>query len=274
MRILYQSMTPVSHLKNYAESIQSHARISCAPDTQVDLNGLPAELFEGTSPTEVYGYPYLKYKICSSVFDIGRRAQAEGYDAYVLGSFSEPFLPELRSLLSIPVTSMVEASVMLGCAFAEKIAFVSLTRGTARRLRGVIRKHGVSERIAGFHSLAQPIEENELNAAFKDPSEVVARFMEAAERAIGDEADLVIPAEGVINEVLFQAGVHEIDRVTVFDCVGATLTYAEALVNLSKRSQIKIGRRWASQQPSAELLERVDRIVPGPAALAFRSDSR
>ena len=40
MRLLYQSMTPVEHLTNYADALKKHAKKSCSPDTQVDFKGV------------------------------------------------------------------------------------------------------------------------------------------------------------------------------------------------------------------------------------------
>jgi Asp/Glu/hydantoin racemase len=259
MRILYQSMTPVHDLPNYAQALKRHAEKLCSPATEVVLNGMPAEFFEGSSPTEVYRYPYAKHKIASAVLDIGRRAEAEGYDAYVLGSFSEPFLPELRSVLGIPVTSMAESCALIACSLAEKFAFVSLSQVSARRLKAIVEKHGLTSRVSGFHALPRPVNEHALNAAFGDPAALIANFSEAARAAIDEGADLVVPAEGVLTEVLFFGGLASLDGATVMDCVGATLCHTETLVNLHRRGGMGVGRRWAWLQPPPELLERLDR---------------
>jgi Asp/Glu/hydantoin racemase len=52
-------------------------------------------------------------------------AQAE---VFVAASFSEPILPELRSLANIPVASMSEACFMAASTSAPQIGFVTLNK--------------------------------------------------------------------------------------------------------------------------------------------------
>jgi len=71
---------------------------------------------------------------------------------------------------------------------------------------------------------------------------------------------LVIPAEGVLNEVLFWEGVQSIGDATVMDCVGASLLYAELLVDLKRRVGIGVGRRWLYATPPPDLLKTLDAL--------------
>lgn len=259
MKIFYQSMTPVHDLAGYANALIQHGHSLC-PEVQLTLNGLPAAYFEGSSPTEMYRYPYLKHKITSAVLDLGRRAEKDGYDAFVLGSFSEPFLSELRSVLQIPVTSMAESSTLVACSLGERFAYVSLNKVSARRVKTIIDKHGVGDRVSGYYALPRPVTEHELNASFANPHDLVANFKEAAQLAIDDGADVVIPAEGVLTEVLHAAGVRTLDRATVMDSVGATLCHTQMLVQLSQRGGLKVGRRWTWQTPPEDLMERINHL--------------
>ena len=56
------------------------------------------------------------------------KAEREGYDAFVLGSFSEPFLREIRSAVDIPVASVVESSVLVGCSLGHYVARFRMLR--------------------------------------------------------------------------------------------------------------------------------------------------
>jgi hypothetical protein len=71
------------------------------------------------------------------------------------------------------------------------------------------------------------------------------------------QADLVIPAEGVFNEVLFAQTVQRLDDVPVMDCVGVTFLYAEMLVNLRRRTGLEVGRRWEYARPSPSVIAHV-----------------
>jgi len=250
MRLLYQSMTPVEHLTNYADALKKHAKKSCSPDTQVDFKGVQESFFEGSSPTEIYRYPYLKHRILSTIIENGRQAQADGYDAFILGSFSEPYLAELRSLLSIPVVSMVESCCMTASSLGDMFAFVCLSKVNTRRVKAIVAKHGMLSRVSGWYALPVPFEEN--------PDALITAFTQAATQAAEDGADVVIPSEGVMTEVLHFSGVKTIAGATVMDSVGATMTYAEMLVHLMKRSSLTMGRKWSYQQPSPEMLALLD----------------
>lgn len=258
MRLLYQSMTPVEHLTHYSDALKKHAKKSCLPDTQVDFKGVQEGFFEGSSPTEIYRYPYLKHRILSTIIENGRQAQADGYDAFILGSFSEPYLAELRSLLSIPVVSMVESCCMTASSLGDMFAFVCLSKVNTRRVKAIVTKHGMLSRVSGWYALPVPFEENQLNASFANPDALIAAFTQAATQAAEDGADVVIPSEGVMTEVLHFSGVKTIAGATVMDSVGATMTYAEMLVHLMKRSGLTMGRKWSYQQPSPEMLALLD----------------
>lgn len=262
MRIYYQSMTPLHALPGYVNSLAAHVKAVCPADTEVQFHGIDEAYFEGSSPTEVYRYPYLKHRILGGVVERGREAQAQGFDCFVLGSFSEPYLTELRSVLDIPVISMAESAALLACSFAPKFAFVSLSTISARRLSAIIEGHGLVSRVSGFHALSTPVNEPQLEAAFADPAQVVTLFRQTALEAVAQGADAVIPAEGVISEVLHGAGVRQIDGATVVDSIGATLLYANMLVQAQRHSGMGVGRRWGYLRPTPAMLSRVGVAKP------------
>lgn len=256
MRLWYQSMAPIAHLTAYTESLARHAKLACSPDVEVVFNGASEEPYRGTAPADLLRYPYAKHVLGEEAIGHALRAEREGFDAIILGSFSEPFLPEIRSLLDIPVVSMPEASMMLACALAESFAMITLGPPNVLRVRKTVARHGLQARVSGVHALARQWDEAQLDAAFAEPTALIESFSEAARRSLAEGADLVIPAEGVLNEVLFTHGLHRIDNATVMDCVGAALLQAEMQVNAKQRLGLGAGRRWA-QRPTPEVRERL-----------------
>ncbi len=253
MKIWYQSLAPLGHLHRYVAALEAHARAAC-PGANVHFNGASEAPYHGRTPQDLMHFPYLKLAMQQEAITFARQAEREGYDAFILGSFSEPFLPEIRSLLSIPVVSMPEAALLLACSLAEKFALVTLGPGSNTRVSKLVERHGLETRVSSITQFRKPIDEAELDAAFTDPAPLVARFTEVALPAIAAGADLVVPAEGVLNEVLWANGCHVLDRATVMDCVGASLVQAEMLVAARRRLGLGVGRRWAYQQPPAALL--------------------
>jgi hypothetical protein len=98
------------------------------PGTAVVVQGLPgpadyvvsvASAKDGTAPVgavttiDVIGSAYLYNITLREAIETARQAEREGYDAYVIGSWTDPFLREMRSAVDIPVVSTVEASLLL-----------------------------------------------------------------------------------------------------------------------------------------------------------------
>ncbi|HYF09223.1 MAG TPA: aspartate/glutamate racemase family protein [Acetobacteraceae bacterium] len=254
MRIWYQSMAPIGQLGRYAEALARHAALACSPGIEVSFHGATAPAYATRTPQELLRYPYAKHVLGEEAIGHALQAEREGHDAFVLGSFSEPFLPEIRSLLEIPVVSMPEAALLLACSLAERFALVALGATTAVRLRRLVARHGVESRVSGIHPFPRQTDESELEAAFDNPAPLIATFTEAAERAVANGADVVIPAEGVLNEVLVANGVRRVDGATVMDCVGAALLQAEMMVAVRKRLGLGVGRRWSYATPPPEIL--------------------
>ena len=89
----------------------------------------------------------------------GLQAEREGFDAYIIGSFSEPFLAETRSVLDIPVVSLAEASLLTACSLAEQFALITLSPAYARRVRSVVKRHGLEGRLSGIYTLSTAYDE-------------------------------------------------------------------------------------------------------------------
>jgi allantoin racemase len=256
-RIWYQSMAPIRHMPNYTGAMQRHARQACSSGVEVTFNGASDQIEGGRRPAEILSYPLAKHVIQAEAIRFAVQAERDGFDAMVIGSFSEPFLVEIRSVLEIPVASLAESSLMIGCSLAERFALVSVAPPNVRRLRSVVNRHGMEHRVMGLYSLPVPTDEWQLEEAFSKPGEVIEGFMQVAREAVRDGADLVIPAEGLLNEILFEANVKSVDHATIMDSIGASLLYAEMLINLKARLGNGIGRRWTYIKPPVELRDQL-----------------
>lgn len=257
LRLWYQSMAPLGRLGAYAEALHRRGQ-SVLPGAEVHVQGAAHPAFEGRQPADIHRYAYGKHVVHREAFEVCRRAEREGYDAVILGSFGEPYLTEVRSLLRIPVVSMVEASLLLACSLAEQFALVTLSPANVRRVRAVVKRHGLDDRITGILSLKAPVKEQELEDAIAGkPTGVVDAFRTVAEAAVADGADVVIPAEGLFSEVMVTHGVRTVSEATVLDCVAASLLHAEFLVK-ARRAGMAPGRRWAYATPPEELLKALE----------------
>ncbi|MGE0388084.1 MAG: aspartate/glutamate racemase family protein [Gammaproteobacteria bacterium] len=253
MRIWHQSGAPLAGMGPYAAALDAHVRAVVSPGTEVVFHGLPPELYAGRPPAAVLKYAYARHVILSAIVENCIRAEREGFDAVAIASYNDPFIHEARSVVDIPVASMAESSLLTACALARRIALVTLTPENVIRLRELVERHALTPRVAGVYSLEPRTNEAELMQAFAAPEALIANFAHAARRAIDDGAEIVIPAEGVLNEVLFAHRCTRVQDVPVLDCVGNVFLHAEMLVNLRARTGLSAGRRWEHARPDPEL---------------------
>lgn len=252
-RIWYQTMTDVGSYPTYRDALEKHARRVLGEGSPVSVHGVRPGTYDGRPPVTVLKYPYSYHVLLEQVLGNVLRAEAEGFDAVVLGSYSEPFLREARSAVDIPIASMAEATLLVGCSVAAKAALITVTDDIAYMAERLVATHRLGERVACVRRVDPPVDEAELLAMFADPSAFVELFVEQARRAIADRADVIIPAEGVLNELLVESGLREVDGVSVMDCVGVSLLYAQMLATLHRTTGLHAGRRWEYPRAPAEV---------------------
>jgi Asp/Glu/hydantoin racemase len=173
MRIWHQSMAPFAAVGAYAETLARHVETAVSPGVEVELHGLETELYGGHPPARVLRYPYAAHLVARTAIERCVQAEAEGYDAVAFATFAEPFLRESRAAVDIPVASMLESALLVGCSVARRMAFVSLEPNGARRVRDVVERHGFATRVSGFHTLGADMDEQRLSQAFTDPTDVL-----------------------------------------------------------------------------------------------------
>ncbi|HEY6869054.1 MAG TPA: aspartate/glutamate racemase family protein [Novosphingobium sp.] len=264
MRIWHQSMASLESLGAYGAALERRLPGLVSPGTEVVIHGVPQESYAGLPPAAVLRYPYAKYLIHDQALGYVARAEREGYDAVAFATFAEPLLQQARSIVDIPVTSMLEASLLVGCSLARRIALVTLAPENRVRLTEQVERHALGQRIAGIYPLDPPVTEFVLAAAFDEPQGVIDAFSQTARRAIADGCDLVIPAEGVFTEVLAAQKIDRIDGAAVMDCVAVVMAYTEMMVRLRQRTGLGVGRRWDHARPPAELMDRLAGFFGSP----------
>ena len=270
MRIWHQSMGSVQ-MNNVSDPLKKHAKSVVEEGTEVEIKGLPAKADyvvslesqkDGSAPEssvttiDVIGSPYLYNITLRQAIETCRQAEREGYDAFVIGSWTDPFLREMRSAVDIPVVSTVECNLLLGCSMGGLQAHISLNPTMARVVRKRIREYGLEQRVVSVTSLGD-IDEWVIRKAWDEPKDLIARFTELAEAAISEGADVIIPSEGIVTEFFFANGVHQIGDAPVFDTFGIAWKYAEYLVNLRRKLNLTVSRKWEYHKASDAQVERV-----------------
>lgn len=245
VRIWHQSMASLEAFPGYGQVLRARTSELTPAGVEVTLHGVDADAYGGQPPAAVLRYPYLRHLVQRRALAACVDAEAEGYDVVAFASFSEPFLPECRSAVSIPVVSMAEASLLVGCTLARRMALLTLTPASVPRVLDLVRSHALEDRVSAIVPLDPPTDEGHLAAILggSDP----ARFRTAADRALDRAAaagaDVVVPAEGMLNEVLHRHHSPRADGVAVLDGLAIVLAYAEMLVRLSGTGAVAFGRR-------------------------------
>lgn len=271
MRIWHQSMGSVQ-MNDVGGPISEHARKVVEDGTEVVVHGLPApadyvtsveSIRNGTASAgavttiDVIGSAYLYNITLRQAIETARQAEREGYDAYVIGSWTDPFVREMRSAVDIPVVSVAQASLLLSSSFGKLQGHISLNATMARVARERAREYGMADRVVALSVLGDDMDEWVIQHAWNKPGEIITRFTELAEQAIAQGADVIIPVEGIITEFFYANGVTKVKDAPVLDTFGLTWKYAEFLVNLRHKTGLAVSRQWEYRKASDAQTARV-----------------
>lgn len=264
MRIWHQGFLDLEGAPGYREALQQHVDAVARPGTRVEVHGMPAGSFAGTSPAEV-----ARHLVLSSAWtwDVVRSIVAgeqAGADAAVIGILQDLGLREAQTLVEIPVVGYGEASMHLACQMGRRFAVLAFNPDLFPLLEDRITEYGLAERVSGLHQI--DLEYEAVSGGFGDPTPVVTAFRDAAQRAVQAGADVLIPGQMVLSEILWAMGVREVDGAPVIDGMGACIVQAEALVQLRRVSGLGRSRRgYAWSRPPAGLAKRVlEGMRPAP----------
>ncbi len=145
----------------------------------------------------------------------------------------------------------------------HRFAVVGFIPELAEPIRENLRSMGLTHRLTGFHYLpggAQIVS----SALSGDTARFLEAFAEVARQAIAGGANLLIPGEGLPNEILVHEGVNEIDGVPILDSDGLVVKTAEHLVSLAR---LGIHRRSTAgywlRRPEPEYLDHLRGVFWG-----------
>ncbi len=243
-RIWHQSVNELDHLDVYKRALEAHAAEILGGDAEVVVHGLPSGSYGGASATAVLGNAFAYHRTLDRVIDYAITAERQGYDAFVIGSFSEPFLREIRSAVDIPVASLTESGLLVGCSLGSYLALVSNAPAVQWMTKVAVDKHKLAARVLEVAAMDPPLDEPALGRAYADPAPVIANFTAVAERLVARGADVIIPAEGVLAELLVRHGVREIAGAPVMDVFAVTWAYALMQIRLWSKAGLRVGRSW------------------------------
>ncbi len=256
-RLWHQSVTELNRGNAYSTALVRLGRQALGERAVVETFGLPPGTYGGRAVSVSLGNAFIYHRILDRIIDHAITAERDGYDAFVLGSFSEPFLAEIRSVVDIPVVSIFEATLLVGCSLGTRLGFVTTSQDVKGMIEKALPAHGLASRVAAVLPLDPPLEGAVLHASFEHPEPVVHSFERAADAAIAHGADVLIPAEGVIAALLTDRGITRHRDAPVMDVFGVTWSYACMLAELRASSGLGVTRRGRYAPPDPELFRRL-----------------
>lgn len=245
-------MTELAGLGPYNRWLLAHAPRVLGGEAEVDVRGLSPGTYRGCAPTDALANAFIYLRVCEQIIDNALRAEREGYDAFIIGSFSEPFLREIRSAVQIPVASVLESSMLLACSFGKKAVAIANAPSIAFMVQLAIERHGLESRVLPVRSVEPALTEPQMSQAYEQPGPVVDAFLRSARKAVAEGADFIIPAESILATLMIDNGITDIDGAPVMDVIAGVWRYAVMLVRLRESTGLAASRigYYARAQPS------------------------
>lgn len=245
LRIWHQSVNELGRIEAYKRGIEEHAARFLGTDAEVHVHGMADGTYGALSPSDALGNAHLYHRVLSPIVEQAVEAERQGYDAFVMGSFSEPYLREMRTAVDIPVVSLTEAALLTGCALGTRIGMISNAPNVAYMTRLSVAKHHLEARVSAVTSLVPDMDEYELIEARDEPTALIEAFTRRARELIADGAEVIVPAEGVMAEIFAAKGLTQIDNAIVLDVFAAAWVQALGLVKLRRGLGTGVSRAWA-----------------------------
>lgn len=253
----HQSMTELAGLGAYRDFLVAHAQRVLGDEAQVQVEGLREGTYHGRTPTSALGNAFVYHRAVDQIIDNAIRAEGQGFDAFVIGSFSEPMLREIRSAVDIPVIGILESSMLVSLSLGGKVAPVANAPEISAIVQSAVEKHRLAGRILPCVSLEPPMHEAELLAASaSNPDALIEAFRRSARQAILQQgADVIVPAEAVLASVLIARQVMQVDDAPVVDVLAIAWRYAVMMTQLRQGSGIGTSRAGAFARRDPALVQ-------------------
>jgi Asp/Glu/hydantoin racemase len=263
MRIWHQSFTDLTVMPLYRKTLAEHASAVMGNDATVTVHGLrPGTYAEGCAPIDAIKYRYVASLNELQICDAALVAEREGFDAVAIGCFFDPGLRAARSLVDIPVAGLGETCALVACSLARKFGLVTLCEDQSADYTDMMLAYGLERRFAGAVSVSPPIDEFALEANEETARAIEERFDRACALVVERGADIVIPADGVLNEFLVRRGrLTARGDVPVMDSLGVLFQHAAFLARLARTTGAGVSRHQFYARPSRAVVEHVRRFA-------------
>ncbi|MFM9884127.1 MAG: aspartate/glutamate racemase family protein [Burkholderiales bacterium] len=254
MRVWEQGLVATYSMPGYKALIEEHYRAYQRPDTVIEIHGVKDEAGDTAAKIagRVVNYAYLHRMHDTQILKNVLRAEQEGFDVVLLGVLQDPGLKEARSIVDIPVLGYGEVSMLTACTLGERFSFLCINPQMDQLVQQTIRERGMAARAAPTTYMECGYDT--LYAGVQGKTEAFMRAFEAAaQRAIDQGADVILPGQTIIAELLWKAGITRFNDAVVLDPRLPMLRMAEMMVDMRKAGMSACRRGFYWAKPPADL---------------------
>jgi allantoin racemase len=253
MRIWHQSFTVLDHVPHYRDALARHLSAVALPGTEIDFHGMAPGTYPSDYPGVHIGYAYMAGLHKEQFVRAAQQAQAEGYDAFLIGTIPDTGFEECSAVVDIPVVSFGNASVALAATLGSRVGIVHFIPELRDQIRRNVRTYGYSDLVGPVVQVDTAF--HDIMAAYDDPAPLIAAFERAARAAVEQGADVIVPGEGPLNIFLADQGISRVDDVPVVDSLGTCLALAEMRGAQYRRTGLRPARRgfYRAQPPAGAI---------------------
>jgi len=195
-------------------------------------------------------YHYYGALVMPDVLHMLREAEAEGFDAAVVGCFYDPGLKEAREVVtSMPVIFPAETCAYLAATMADRFSVLVGRRKWVPAMREIIERYGLGSKLSSFKILEMGVLDFQ-----KDPPETERRMVALAREAVEkDGAEAIIL--GCTAEFGFAQALQAEIGVPVLDATVTPFKFAEFKADLRKRYGWAASKIGGYESPSLSEIE-------------------
>jgi len=258
-RIWEQGLVATFSVPGYKDMILEHYAAFQRPGVEIEVHGVRDDA--GARARAISGravnYAYLQHLHDHQILKNVRRAEQEGFDAVVIGAIQDPALQIAKSIVDIPVLGYGEVSMHVACLVGERFSVMAINPAIEQVLSRQIRDRGLTSRAAPTSYLECGYTDLEAAVA-GEPAAFLQAFERAALTAINDHgADVLIPGQTIITELLWKAGITSVEGAVVLDPRVALLHTVDMLLDLKKAGAMISRRGFFWTTPPKELFDDV-----------------
>ena len=199
---------------------------------ELDIHTLPAEVYRDELPAGYVRFGAVEERFSWYFGQQAVAAQEQGYDVFLLTISQDPGLTLARRLTRIPCVGYGETSLRLAQMYTSHVGVVGFIPELQVPILENFTRYGLGTTQVSFEYL--DVRPEVIAGAFEgDTDPFLEEFSAAARRCLARGCEVIIPGEGLPNELLVRSGIQSIDGAAVIDSDAAAVHMAVLLGRLA-----------------------------------------